>query len=121
MMIVLGFYKRKPGISHEDFSRHWRDIHGPLIRNTPEIAKYIKRYVQHHLSPNTVSSSAQSLPFDGFSETWYESAEDREKLLAEPVFQSVSVPDEHRFLDMTETRYSMFDDQVVQVGRIAFP
>ena len=30
MVIVLGFYKRKPGLTHEEFCRHWLDIHAPL-------------------------------------------------------------------------------------------
>ena len=31
MLTVLGFYKRKEGMSREEFSHHWRYVHGPLI------------------------------------------------------------------------------------------
>ena len=36
---------KKPGLSYEEFSRHWREVHGPLF------AKYVprvKKYVQNH-------------------------------------------------------------------------
>jgi uncharacterized protein (TIGR02118 family) len=36
---------KKPGLSYEEFSRHWKEVHGPLF------AKYVprvKKYVQNH-------------------------------------------------------------------------
>lgn len=35
MFVVLGFFKRKPGMTHKAFSAYWRDVHGPMIRNHP--------------------------------------------------------------------------------------
>ena len=116
MLVLLLFLKRKAGLTHEEFCRYWRDVHGPLVRNTPEVARYFRKYVQHHLTPNTVSPGVLPLPFDGFSETWFDSAEDRERMREEPVFQQLIVPDELNFLDTTEARVSMFDTQIVQIG-----
>src|SRR5258706_7063225 len=99
MLVMLLFLKRKAGLTHEEFCRYWRDVHGPLVRNTPEVARYFRKYVQHQLTPNTASPGVQPLPFDGFSETWFDSAEDRERMRAEPVFQQLIVPDEVKFLD----------------------
>jgi hypothetical protein len=42
--ILLGFYKRKPGTTHEQFENHWRNVHGPMIRDLPGIEKYLLRY-----------------------------------------------------------------------------
>lgn len=120
MFVVLGFYRRKPGLSYEEFSSHWRNVHGPLIRNHPEAQRYIRRYVQHHLEPNDFAGT-QPLPFDGFSETWYDSRGDREQLLASSAFHEELVPDEAKFLDLSETRYSMFDNQVVQIDGMQTP
>jgi EthD domain len=53
MLITLGFYKRKPGLTREQFSKHWREVHGPLIANDPILSKYLKRYVQHHCVPSS--------------------------------------------------------------------
>lgn len=117
MFVVLGFYKRRPDMSHEAFSAYWRDVHGPMIRNHPDVSRYIKRYVQHHLQPSDMGVTVP-LGFDGFSETWYESREDREALQACPGFLHEIVPDEAVFLDLSQTRTAMFDTQVVQIGEV---
>ena len=49
MLITLGFYKRKPGLSVEEFRHIWSVEYGPLYRTRPEITKYLRRYVQHRL------------------------------------------------------------------------
>ncbi len=116
MFISLGFYKRKPGLTHEQFSDHWRNVHGPLIRNHPDVSKFIKRYVQHHIAPGQGFPSTAPLDYDGFSEAWFESVEARQQMHAHPFFSQTVVADEHQFIDMTQTRVLMFDTQVTQVG-----
>jgi EthD domain-containing protein len=116
MYISLGFYKRKPGTSWEEFSRHWREVHGPLIANNPKLARYQKRYVQHHLQPNDCFPGVDPLPFDGFSEAWFDTIDDRRRLWEEPDFQKFVVPDEALFLDLSATKISMIDQQIVHVG-----
>ena len=113
MLIVMGFYKRRPGWTWTQFSDYWRDVHGPLLR-TPEIKRYLSRYVQHHLKPNESAQTTQPLDFDGFSEVWYKRAEDRTKLLAEPFFVERIVPDEAVFLDTSVVRTSVYDTRIVQ-------
>ena len=113
MLIVMGFYKRKPDWTWEQFSDYWRNVHGPLL-HTAEIRRYLSRYVQHHIRPNDSAQSTQPLEFDGFSEVWYERTEDRAKLLAEPFFLEKIVPDEQVFLDMSVVRTSVYDTRVVQ-------
>jgi uncharacterized protein (TIGR02118 family) len=116
MWVSVSFYKRKPGTSWEEFSQHWREVHGPLLGKSPILSKYLKRYVQHHIRPNDCFPGVEPLPFDGFSEAWFDSVDDRRKMWSEAEYQSVVVPDEHKFLDMTATRVSMIDTQVVQFG-----
>lgn len=116
MLITLGFYKRKPGLTHEQFSQHWREVHGPLIASHPDVSKFLKRYVQHHIEPGHGFPGTVPLDFDGFSEAWFESVEARQQMHAHPFFSQQVVADEARFIDMTQTRVLMFDKQVVQVG-----
>jgi uncharacterized protein (TIGR02118 family) len=117
MLITLGFCKRKAGLTREEFSQHWRDVHGPLLSDAPEARRYIKRYVQHHIAPSSGFSDRSWLEFDGFSEAWFESIEARQALHALPFFREKVIPDEARFIDLSQTRILMFDTQVVQIGQ----
>lgn len=115
MIVLLGFYKRRPDLTWEAFSDHWRNIHGALLRDTPETARHLRRYVQHHLRPNPAYPEA-ALPFDGFSEVWFDSMEARAAMHADPVYQRLMPDDEQKFLDLTATRFHMIDRPVVQIG-----
>ncbi|MFC4670851.1 EthD domain-containing protein [Seohaeicola nanhaiensis] len=117
MLILLGFYKRKPGLTLDEFHRHWGEIHGPLVAKTPNIERFLKRYVQHHIRPSSGFSGVGTLDYDGFSEAWFVSEAARKEMHAQPYQTEVMIPDEHEFLDMSATRLLMFDKQVVQIGK----
>jgi hypothetical protein len=116
MLIVLGFYTRHPSLSWQQFSDHWRNVHGPLIASTEAAQKYMRRYVQHHIRPESEFGNTLALDFDGFSEAWYDNAEARRLMRDDPIWKDLVIPDDHRFLDMSRTRTMMFDTQVVQIG-----
>lgn len=116
MLVLLGFYSRKPGLTWEEFSDHWRNVHGPLLRDTPETARYLRRYVQHHIRPNPFFAGIAPLEFDGFSEVWFDDADARKEMQSLPIWSHVFVPDEYKFLDMSATRISVIDNPVVQIG-----
>lgn len=115
-LVVLAFYKRRPDFSQEAYIAYWRDVHGPMLRDSPVIRRYLARYVQHDLRRNDAQPSFGTLDFDGMSEVWYKEGADRAALLAEPYFTDVVVPDEANFIDMTQTRYSMYSQPIVQLG-----
>lgn len=116
MIINLGYYKRKPGLTHAEFSEHWRDVHGPLIRRIPNIDRYLLRYVQHHLTPDPTQPIPPGMDYDGFSEAWFPSLEARAELFALPFFQAEVIADERRFLDMDATRWSVIDRQETMIA-----
>jgi len=116
MLILLGFYKRKPGLTLDEFHRHWGEVHGPLVAATPNVETYLKRYVQHHIKPSTGFAGVGTLDYDGFSEAWFVSEEARKEMHAQPYQTEIMLPDEAEFLDMDATRLLMMDKQVVQIG-----
>ena len=46
MIKTVSLLVRKEGSSHEDFVRHWRDIHGPLAHACPGVARYTQTEVK---------------------------------------------------------------------------
>jgi len=118
MIIVLGFYKRKPGLTHEEFSRHWFDIHGPLTLSVPGIQDCILRYVQHHLSPYPGLPLPDGRDYDGFSEAWFPDLAAKQRS-TELFSQSQAFRDhEKEFLDLDQTRWMMLDDQRVMLDNV---
>lgn len=119
MIRFLGFYKRLPHLTHEQFNHHWANIHGPCVRGVPGGEKYLKKYIQHQLTIDPLSQE-QEFVYDGFSEGWFESLEDREKFINLPGIQEV-IEDEAKFLDLSATRWMVLDEHVLQIDHAEWP
>ncbi|MGE0437709.1 MAG: EthD family reductase [Steroidobacteraceae bacterium] len=61
---IIALLKRKQGTTHEHFSRHWEDIHGPLCTR---LLPWFTGYVQDHCM--TVPGGSQPA-LDGLDEMW---------------------------------------------------
>jgi len=82
MIKVLSLLTRKDGTTHEEFVRHWLEIHAPLAHAVPGI----RRYVQSHI---TGTRSRPDIPdtnveVDGFAELWYDDLEALQRAGATP-------------------------------------
>ena len=81
-MIKLTYcLRRKPGMTWEEFSNYWRDVHAPLVRERATVLG-IKRYVQVRTQQNPelharlqARPDGSPVPFDGIAELWYDPAE----------------------------------------------
>jgi len=56
---------RRHGMTPEEFSRYWREVHGPIGRRIPGL----RRLVQSHPAPHPADMSP---PFDGMAELWFD-------------------------------------------------
>ena len=45
MVKLISLVYRKKGLNDEEFYRHWRETHGPLVTS---VIPFAKRYVQNH-------------------------------------------------------------------------
>jgi hypothetical protein len=73
--------RRKPGMTWDEFSTYWREIHAPLVAARAEVLG-IKRYVQVRTQQNAdlharlqARNDGSPEPYDGIAELWYEPAE----------------------------------------------
>jgi len=70
MIKTVALLTRKPGLSHEEFVRHWVEIHGPLAHAVPEV----RRYVQNHILGERTRPDIPTtdVAVDGVAELWYD-------------------------------------------------
>jgi uncharacterized protein (TIGR02118 family) len=82
MIKFVGLLTRKPHLTHEQFVKHWLEIHGPLAHAVPGI----RRYVQSHIvgvrtRPDIPETDVE---VDGIAELWYDDLESFERAAATP-------------------------------------
>lgn len=111
MLKLMYCVRRLPGMSREEFQRHWRETHGPLVRERAQ-ALGIRRYVQVHTldSPlnEAMRASRGSDPdiFDGVAELWWDSAEAFGAGASTPEGRQAArelYEDEKRFIDFSRS------------------
>lgn len=113
MVKLFAFLRRADGLSFEEFVEHWRDHHGPLIRDTPGLAQHIVRYEQHpRHRPDALSGSKG---IDGVAVQWFESIEGFVGFISAPEYRELIAPDERRFLDMDAVEFVICDEATVMI------
>ncbi|MGE4220784.1 MAG: EthD family reductase [Alphaproteobacteria bacterium] len=86
----VSFLTRKAGMSREDFLRHWRDDHAPLLLETPGLREPILRYAQNDpLPPDRPGETRWPLDYDGVEEVWYADLAALRAAHAHPAFRAV--------------------------------
>ena len=112
MVTLFAYLVRRAGLTHDEFVDYWRNHHGPLIRDTPALAKYLVRYEQHARIPGGRGGSPE---YDGVAVQVYRSWDAFMAMLAEPEAQLMSA-DEANFLDHDGLKVLFSDDAVTVVG-----
>jgi hypothetical protein len=90
----LCLVRRKPGLSHEAYSEHWRRRHGPLaLELQPGFWHYVQNHIAEHLSEATPD-------IDGIGELHFRTAEAvlAEMFVSEEAVQLI-MEDTERFMD----------------------
>ena len=89
----VSFIKRKPGLSPEEFSHYWRDVHGPLALQMPGI----RRYVQCHVTPQAYEKGEPA--YDGVAQIWFETMADLQYAMNSQEYKEGAQPDGLKFVD----------------------
>ncbi|HUW03439.1 MAG TPA: EthD domain-containing protein [Acidimicrobiales bacterium] len=113
MLQLVAFLVRDPALTRDEFETHWRQIHGPLIRDTRELSRHILRYEQH---PPDRALNAVGGDWDGVAIQWFASADDFLAFLAEPAYIEVLQPDEQFLLDMDRVEVMFVTEGRVVIG-----
>ena len=82
MIKSISLLTRREGITHEQFVKHWLEIHGPLAYAVPGL----RRYVQSHILAERTRPDipATKVEVDGIAESWYDDLEAMKAAAASP-------------------------------------
>ena len=110
MIKAIALTKRKPGLSLEEFSRHYEEVHVPLaLKYFPAIKRYVRNYV---ITPPGVEGPE----FDCISEYWYGNIEEQQAAIN--FWQSeagqVIRDDEESFMDRRKTVFFLVEEKVTK-------
>lgn len=112
MYKVTTLLKRRPGMSVEDFQRHWREEHAGIAR----AAAGLQRYVQSHTLLQGYSKGERA--YDGISEMWFASREACQAAHADASYRSALAGDEARFVDLPRKVVMPVETNVIKAGAI---
>jgi len=94
MIKGMSLIKRKPGLSREEFSKHYEEVHVPLALRHFPFKRYVRNYV---ITPPGVEEP----DFDCITEVWFDTMEDCQAAAEFSVSEGYQVisEDEDRFMD----------------------
>ncbi len=82
MIKMLALLTRKEGITHEQFVKHWYEIHGPLAHAVPGIRRYVQSHIVGTRSRPDIPDT--DVEVDGIAELWYDDMAAAERAAATP-------------------------------------
>ena len=82
MIKTVGLLTRKAGLSHEDFIKHWLEVHAPLAYAVPGVRRYVQSHiVEERTRPDIPTTDVE---IDGIAELWYDDRAAMERANASP-------------------------------------
>jgi len=82
MIKVISLLTRKDGLTHDDFVKHWFEVHGPLAHAVPGIRRYVQSHITDTRSRPDIPDADVSV--DGIAELWYDDLESFQRAAATP-------------------------------------
>lgn len=109
MVKLIAFFRRKPGVSVEEFQRHWRTRHAELVVRQAGM----RRYVQNH---TLLSGYRTHEPdYDGVAEAWFDDVEVMRTLAPSAEYRAVR-EDEANFIDAASMGVVLTDEVPIRSG-----
>ena len=94
---------RRPDLSSEEFHRHWKDIHAPLVLALPGVCRYVQC--------RPIQVPGREPQYDGIAEVWYEDIESLNATLQTSEYE-ILLNDEKNFMgSMTKDSIFMFVEE----------
>jgi len=108
MIKTIALLTRKDDWTHEQFMKHWIEIHAPLAHAVPGL----RRYVQSHITGERTRAdiAATEVAIDGIAELWFDDQAALEAAAKTPAMQALHA-DGAKFIG--RIRSYVIDEKVV--------
>jgi len=93
----MGLIRKKPDWTHEAFLQHWRGTHGQLAARLPNLREYWQNAVTERMQ-RVLSVPPGPWDFDGFSQLWFDDAQQASSAVKDSEFARALITDEQHFL-----------------------
>ena len=82
MIKSLSLLTRKAHLTHEEFVRHWVEIHAPLAHAVPGVRRYVQNHIVDERQRPDIPTTEVAV--DGVAELWFEDRESMQRANASP-------------------------------------
>jgi len=69
MIKSLSLLTRRTELSHQEFVRHWVEIHAPLAHAVPGVRRYVQNHIEGERRRADIPTT--EIAVDGIAELWY--------------------------------------------------
>jgi uncharacterized protein (TIGR02118 family) len=70
MIKSISLLTRRPELSHDEFVRHWVEIHAPLAHAVPGVRRYVQNHIEGERRRADIPTT--EIAVDGIAELWYD-------------------------------------------------
>lgn len=119
-MIKLTFcLRRRPGMSREDFQKHWREDHAPLIEKHKTALRFT-RYAQIHTFADDIGTALADVrgapePYDGVAEMYWKDRAELEAAMTSAEGRAAGrelLADERLFIDLAASPIWLGEEKI---------
>lgn len=98
----IAFLVKRADLDREEFERHWREVHGPVVSLSPGYSQYRLGYAQNHVIGET--PVGRPFPWSGMAEFWLPGdSPNEDDFSTTAIYRERIAVDERRFIDMDAT------------------
>ncbi|KAF8982905.1 hypothetical protein BDQ17DRAFT_1437676 [Cyathus striatus] len=113
---VIALFRRRPDITHEQFSEHWGTKHADIVASLNVVKRNIIRYTQFHILPQETSALADAgysiAQYDGMAELIADNLDDFREMTTDEGYIKTSTPDADKFIDKTSVTFLVVESHV---------
>lgn len=107
MIKLIYCIRRREDLTHEEFSRYWREVHAPIAARIPGLLKLVQNHARR------IPGDRREPDFDGVAELWFESPRSLLEARNSPAWMA-SGEDEANFIAPTGFAYLVVEEHEIE-------